>query len=320
MFSYSTLWSQSIVLSNFQDKIRFHLQTIKAVPGVENTVLVQRDGYPITSIGVWLSENEIYGVSSAAAAIISVAKRLHTNLGYVLIEGERSKFLLATLPRASNYFITATTQTNTNLGAIFLQVDRAILQLDQVLLNEDFVPPLRTFQENQRQVIRQAFNVREGEQALGSAGTINLSITNGAAAQITNIVNDFLSTIPSARTGQVCLEGGYLIPTERFADGAKIRNTTLTYTLFDTSRKVAQLIKRTGIVQVLCDYGNEQHFIYRLVGGLFSTIIKKDTTRLGLLRLIIPNFISEIESVLQNASLTQKPRLDVDGFLEAIAR
>jgi len=88
------------------DQFGLHLQSIKSVPGVENSVLVQRDGYPISSSGVWLSENEIFGLSSSAAAILSVAQRLHEDLYYVLIEGERSKFLLATLPRAVNYFIT----------------------------------------------------------------------------------------------------------------------------------------------------------------------------------------------------------------------
>ncbi len=73
-------------------------------------------------------------------------------------------------------------------------------------------------------------------------------------------------------------------------------------------------------MQVLCDCGVNQHFIYRLAGGLFSTLIRKDSTRLGLLRLIIPNFIAEIESVLQQAPTPQKPTLDIDGILEAIAR
>lgn len=302
------------------DQFNLHLQNIKSVPGVENSVLVQRDGYPITSSGVWLSENEIFGLSSSAAAILSVAQRLHDDLAYVLIEGERSKFLLATLPRAANYFITVTTQTKSNLGALLLQLDRSITHLDEALWNEQFIPPLRTFERGERNQIRNAFDVREGPQRTWSTGTLNLTITENAARQITSIVTDFLQALPSAQTGEVCLEGGYLIPTQRYNEGIRIRNSTLTYTLFDTSRKVAQLIKRTRVLQVLCDCGTKQHFIYRLAGGLFSTLIAKDSTRLGLLRLIIPNFIAEIETVLQNAPTAQRPALDVDGFLEAIAR
>ena len=302
------------------DQFQIHLQNIKSVPGVENSVLVQRDGYPITSSGVWLSENEVFGLSSSAAAILSVAQRLHDDLSYVLIEGERSKFLLATLPRAVNYFITVTTQSHSNLGALLLQLERAIKYLDEALWNEHFVPPLRTFENSEKAQIINAFNVHEGSRRAWIPSTVNLSITEDIAQQITEIVTDFLQALPSAESGEVCLEGGYLIPTQRYNEGIRIRNSTLTYTLFDTSRKVAQLVKRTAILQVLIDCGNQQHFIYRLAGGLFSTLIRKESMRLGLLRLVIPNFICEIESVLQKAPVAQRPALDVNGFLEAIAR
>ncbi|MFX1490634.1 MAG: roadblock/LC7 domain-containing protein [Promethearchaeota archaeon] len=306
--------------SKMLEQFSLHLQHIKAVPGVENSVLVQKDGYPISSAGVWLSENEIFGLSSSAAAILSVAQRLHDDLSYVLIEGERSKFLLATLPRAMNYFITVTTQSHSNLGALLLQLERTISHLDDALWNEQFIPPLRTFEQSERTQICNAFNVREAPKRTWSTGSLNMTITENTAQQIKEIVTDFLQALPSATTGEVCLEGGYLIPTQRYNEGMRIRNSTLTYTLFDTSRKVAQLVKRTGILQVLCDCGTKQHFIYRLAGGLFSTLIRKGSTRLGLLRLIIPNFIAEIESVLEKAPIAQRPSLDVDGFLEAIAR
>jgi len=225
--------------SKMLDQFSLHLQHIKAVPGVENSVLVQKDGYPISSAGVWLSENEIFGLSSSAAAILSVAQRLHDDLSYVLIEGERSKFLLATLPRAMNYFITVTTQSHSNLGALLLQLERTISYLDDALWNEQFIPPLRTFEQSERTQIYNAFNVREGPKRTWSTGSLNMAITENTAQQITEIVTDFLQALPSATTGEVCLEGGYLIPTQRYNEGMRIRNSTLTYTLFDTSRKVA---------------------------------------------------------------------------------
>jgi predicted regulator of Ras-like GTPase activity (Roadblock/LC7/MglB family) len=302
------------------DHVTPYLQTIKAVAGVENAVLVQQDGYPITSSGVWLSENEVFGVCSASAAILSVARRLHRDLAYVLIEGERSKFLLATLPTAVNYFLTTTTQSRTNLGALLLQLDRAKTNLDKALSHDEFVPPLRAFGNSEKDAIYQAFSLRESQQQHWSTGAMSLSITAHVASRIGAIVEDFLVALPSAQSGVVCLEGGYLIPSQRLSDGARARDSTLTYTLFDTSRKVAQLVKRTRIVQVLCDCAREQHFIYGLTGGLFSTVVSKDTTRLGLLRLVIPNYIAEIEDALQEAPLARIPSLDLNGFLEAIVR
>jgi predicted regulator of Ras-like GTPase activity (Roadblock/LC7/MglB family) len=315
-----TLWSLQILSAIMLDRFRMHLQGIKSVPGVENTVLVQRDGYPITSSGVWLSENEIFGVCASAAAILSVAQRLHNDLSYVLIEGERSKFLLVTLPRATGYFICVTTQNRINLGAILLQLEKVTAQLDEMLCDQDLIPPLRTFEDSEKQSICQSFDVRENHGEHWSTGTINLSITDNIATEINAIVEEFLATIPSAQTGVVCLDGGYLIPTININENARIRKTTLAYTLFDTSKRVAQLVKRTRILCVLCDCNNTQHFIYRIAGGLFSTLILKDTTRLGLLRLLIPNFIAEIEAVLQKAPLAQRPSLDIDGFLGVIAK
>lgn len=299
---------------------RRYLQGIKSVPGVENVVLLQRDGYPITSSGVWFSEDEIFGVSASAAAILSVAQRLHHDLLYILIEGERNKFLLATLPRTTDYFLMVTTQNHVNLGAMLLQLEKTTLYLDKLLWNETFTAPLRTFKHTERQEISKAFDVHGHQQTTVSTRTLNITISQNAASQINAIVNEFLATIPSARTGIVCLDGGYLIPTQHTGEGSALKETTLTYTLFDTSRKVAQLVKRTGVIQVLCDCKSEQHFIYRLEGGLFSTAISKDATKLGLLRLVIPNFISEIETVLQRPPPTRRPTLDVEGLLEAIAR
>ncbi|MFX1474526.1 MAG: roadblock/LC7 domain-containing protein [Promethearchaeota archaeon] len=297
-----------------------HLEGIKSVPGVENVVLLQRDGYPITSSGVWFSEDEIFGVSAAAAAILSVAQRLHNDLSYILIEGERNKFLLATLPRATDFYLMVTTQNHVNLGAMLLQLEKTTIHLDELLWKEDFVPPLRAFKNAERHAISQAFDVHSHHQSQWSTGALNITITQNAASQINAIVNEFLATIPSARTGIVCLDGGYLIPAQHTGEGSALRETTLTYTLFDTSRKVAQLVKRTGIMQVLCDCKREQHFIYSLAGGLFSTAISKDGAKLGLLRLVIPNFIMEIETVLQRPPPTRRPTLDVEGLIEAIAR
>ena len=70
------------------EKVKIYLDKIRAIKGVENSVLAQRDGNPIQSAGVWLSKEEIFNISSATSAIYNIGIHLHNQrLKYTLIEG-----------------------------------------------------------------------------------------------------------------------------------------------------------------------------------------------------------------------------------------
>src|SRR4030043_1724510 len=147
------------------EQIRSTLEQIKMVKGVENAVLTQKDGNPIQSAGVWLSKDEIFGVCAAASAIYNVGVHLHTSeLKYILIEGKKSKILIAPLkdsdPNSSidrilqlqgrskavdDFFIAISTQPQINLGGIFLQTRDSLKKMRRVLATsgESFLPPLR---------------------------------------------------------------------------------------------------------------------------------------------------------------------------------
>jgi predicted regulator of Ras-like GTPase activity (Roadblock/LC7/MglB family) len=62
------------------------LQIIKMISGVENVVLIQKDGLPVASAGVWFSKDEVFAVASSTAAIFGVAKLIHGNFQYLLME------------------------------------------------------------------------------------------------------------------------------------------------------------------------------------------------------------------------------------------
>jgi len=301
------------------DQLHNYIQGVKDIPGVENVVVSQRDGYPITSCGVWLSDKEIFGLSATSSAILSVARRIHASLSYVLIEGERDKIMLIVLPETATYFLAITTLGNVNLGRIMLQAEKLATHIGAALRGVEFTPPLRSYEEEDRKAILRAFNVYFSGHTRRDVRSVNICITDRIASRITEVIGEFLSAIPAAKMGLVCLDGGYLIPTSHIDEKDAVRISTLTYTLFDASRTAAQIAKRTRVRQVLCDCNGYLHFVYGLTGGLFSTIIPKDSVRLGLLRLVIPNFTSEIENVLRKATQPREIGLDVRGILEAIA-
>ena len=76
---------------DLNEQISHHLDQIRRIPGVENTVLTQRDGNPINSAGVWLSQDEVFNVSASLSAIYNSGLELHkTNLKKIIIEGPRA--------------------------------------------------------------------------------------------------------------------------------------------------------------------------------------------------------------------------------------
>ena len=302
-----------------RDQLYRCIQKIRDIPGVENTVIAQRDGYPLTSCGIWLTERDVFGISATSSAILSVAKRMHTDLSYVLIEGEQYKILLSVFPKSTTYFLAVTTLSQVNLGRVMLQTEKTMMHLESLLENMKIAPPLQAYEKEQKRAILQSFDAYLGERTHREAEKIDICITDRTASRITSIIDKFLSVIPMAEMGLVCLDGGYLIPARRLG-GDLIKIATLTYTLLDAAKTAAKIIKRKQIHRVLCNCNRRLHFIYNIAGGLFTTIIPRGSARIGLLRLMIPSFTSEIERILQERTLIRHVKLDIGGLLEVIAR
>ncbi|MFX1415223.1 MAG: roadblock/LC7 domain-containing protein, partial [Promethearchaeota archaeon] len=104
------------------DELTETLQNIKVIAGVENVVLIQKDGLPVASAGVWFSKEEVFAVASSTCAIYGVAKLIHGEFKYLLMESETSKVFLASLPNNPDYFLTITTAPRVNLAALFIEM------------------------------------------------------------------------------------------------------------------------------------------------------------------------------------------------------
>ncbi len=308
------------------DSIKSQIEVLRGIRGMENAFLAQQDGHPITSAGVWLSKDEIFGVSAAASAISAVARRLHESYRYTLIEGERTKFLIVALKGNPEYFLALTTRPKVNLGSLFQFVNHCTENIAHLLNDADNIPPLRSYNSRQTETVTSRFD-KTAIPSLPSSisaptSTQSIVLTEATVAKLKDLLDDFSNLISGVNNSFISLAGGYPVA---LAGLPSTRYGTLcayTFSLFDTCRKIAWLTKRTGIDQVTIDYGRNHHFIYNAGQGIFSTTLSKDNIRLGFLRLLIPTFILRIREALHKAAQTpDEPKLrpPIEQFIETLS-
>ena len=323
-------------MKNLVLDIKKHLKTIKGIFGVENVVLTQRDGQPIESSGVWLSKNEIFGVCSSTSAIFNVAELLHKdNLNYILIDGKRSKILITPiyinhnsipLKEESNkaeFFIAITTRPQVNLGGIFIKMKKKLEIIGKMITDsgENFKPPLRSFSEKEIDNILTSFSVKDKQETSSNKfiDTFTFKLDINISNKIRDIVFDFSKNVPGVNLAVVALNGGYSLC--KFSLDPLIDSEgALPFSLYDTSRRIIWMLKKTEINNVFCDCKEYNHFIYGLIkGSIFSTYISKNNEkRLGLLRLMIPQYVNNLQSYLQEASKKSIDSIDINQLLEEL--
>jgi len=312
------------------EKIGIHLDQIKQIKGVENAVLTQRDGNPIQSTGVWFSKDEIFNVSSATSAIYNVGIHLHPkDLKYILIEGKKAKILIAPLnsPVHSSlnrilelqhilddkheFFIAITAQPNINLGGIFLQTSECLRKIKTSLITsgESFKPPLIQFNNQKIQNIIEGFNVKENEEVDFKLSPFSLSFSKSVSLGLRKVLNNIPLTIPDLNYAFVSVEGGFIASKllKRInMSPEKIDNiSAMSYSLFQTADRCAWLLKKMHAESILLDCQNSFQFIVGIGKSIFSAVIGKVRQKLGLIRLILPQFSQRINVLLKEASHIQ---------------
>jgi predicted regulator of Ras-like GTPase activity (Roadblock/LC7/MglB family) len=320
---------------HLKEKIGIHLDQIKQLKGVENAVLTQRDGNPIQSTGVWFSKDEIFNVCSAASAIYNVGIHLHPkDLKYILIEGKKAKILIAPLnnPLHSSlnkileqqgilgtddnheFFIAISAHPKVNLGGIFLQTSECLRKIKTTLITsgESFKPPLIQFNNQKIQNIIEGFNVKENENSNLKVSSFSLSFSHDISMELRKVLKDFSLTVPDLKYAFITIEGGFIaskILKKTALNKDNLDQTSaMSYSLFQTANRCAWLLKKMSAESILLDCENSFQFINGLNKSIFSTEIGKARQKLGLLRLILPQFSKKINSLLKKAAEIQDHR------------
>ncbi len=312
---------------HLKDKIGIHLDQIKQLKGVENAVLTQRDGNPIQSTGVWFSKDEIFNVSSATSAIFNVGIHLHPeDLKYILIEGKKAKILIAPLNSPLHtslnkiletqgildsdheFFIAITAQPNINLGGIFLQTSECLKKIKTTLITsgESFKPPLIQFNNQKIQSIIEGFNLKDTEDLDLILSSFSLSFSEAISLELRKVLKNISVTIPDLNYAFITIEGGFIaskILKKIDIDTEKLdKISAMSYSLFQTANRCAWLLKKMQAERILLDCQNSFQFIDGLGKAIFSTEIGKQRQKLGLIRLILPQFSKKIDSLVKKAS------------------
>ena len=318
---------------HLKDKIGIHLDQIKQLKGVENAVLTQRDGNPIQSTGVWFSKDEIFNVSSATSAIFNVGIHLHPeDLKYILIEGKKAKILIAPLnsPLHSSlnkilemqgildsnneFFIAITAQPNINLGGIFLQTNECLKKIKTTLITsgESFKPPLIQFNNQKIQSIIEGFKIKENEDFNLRLSSFSLSFSESISLELRRVLKNISITIPDLNYAFITIEGGFIaskILKKINVDSEKLdKISAMSYSLFQTANRCAWLLKKMQAERILLDCQDSFQFIDGLGKAIFSTEIGKQRQKLGLIRLILPQFSKKIDGLIKKASEIQDHR------------
>ncbi|MHA1312064.1 MAG: roadblock/LC7 domain-containing protein [Candidatus Helarchaeota archaeon] len=316
-------------------EIKTGLDRIKSITGVENVVLTQRDGQPIESSGVWLSKNEIFGVCSIVSAVFNVAEQIHSNnLNYLLIDGERAKILIAPINTwrydknkanfngnfKSEYFLTITARLKVNLGAIMISMKDTLLSMARIIYDsgKEFKPPLRAYDEDELKRILTSFNVKEDEITNTKIESNNIQIDEKLSNKIRDCIFDFSKNVPGVKLASIAINGGYPLLNVTLDSNNLQGEGALSYSLYDTSKRIINTLKKTPINNVLCECTNYSHFIYGIQNGIFSTFISNGQKRLGLLRLLIPQYVNWLSEYMNEATKLETPVLEIKNIFDEL--
>ena len=306
------------------EEVKKHLTEIKRVKGVENCVLTQRDGNPIQSAGVWLSQDEMFRVCAATSAIYNCALELHGDrLKQILIEGQRAKILLVPLRNSDNkainriieaqglqsgddeFYIAISAQPGINLGGIFLKVRRSLIEIKKALImsGECFKPPLRQFSEEDLQGMYESMNLKENIEEQQIITSHSTALSNETSRKLFNLLSSYSAKIVDLKRAYLTMEGGFVVDSVIKKDPISANRidaeATMTYSLFSTSDQCAWFLKKMRVTTVLLECVDEFQFVFRVKNGIFSSLISKGVQRLGLLRMVIPNYIKALEKIME---------------------
>lgn len=325
-----------------KDKIKIYLDQIKKIKGVENVVLTQRDGNPIQSSGVWLSQEEIFSVCSATSAIFNVGIKLYPEeLQYILIEGKKAKILIAPLnspvhetlnriltlqeiiKKNKEFFIAITALPTVNLGSIFLQTNTCLKKVKNSLLTskKEFKPPLIEFTGDKLQEILERFKIKDRNEENYNFSSFSLNISEDMTWELNKLLNNFSRTILDLNYAFLTVEGGFILSqilkSEEIEDDSIDSISAMSYSLFQVANRCSWLLKKMEAEKILLDTQNSFQFINKVHRGVFcSEIAKGGKMRLGLIRLYIPQFLKKASEILKKASEREKMKsFDIKNLL-----
>ena len=280
------------------------LQNIKTIAGVENVILIQKDGLPVASAGVWFSKEEVFAVASSTCAIFGVARLIHSDFKYLLMESETSKIFLASLPNDPDYFLAVTTAPRVNLAALFIEMKDNLSRVSFLLRQrtDRHLPPLRSYTADETQRVLSGFSVAERGNPSYTTTRAVISLDRSQALTLRTILRQVHDSVSDVESVFLALSGGVRVSLDGFTND---RLAAMSFALYDASERVVKTLRNSSLENVLCETGRVRHFIYSVPNGVFSLWVDRNSQKLGLIRLLLKHYIEETRRVLASAPITR---------------
>jgi len=118
-------------------------------------------------------------------------------------------------------------------------------------------------------------------------------------------------SILSMKRVSLTTSGGFLISkyskTYEFSELDFEHEAAMAYSLYSTSNRCAWLLRKMRVNSILLECDNYFQFISPIDDGILIFTISKGKQKLGLLRLIIPRFLTLLIKVIKSAKLIENP-------------
>jgi len=292
------------------DYLRDQCDRLREIPGVHNIVVIQKDGYPIVSSGLWLSKDDIFNVSSITAAIQSAIKRIHRDIKYNMIETRGLNLIIFTAKNIDLNLI-VTTNKNANLGGLFIALDKFIKENFDVLKKIEQLSnmPLIEYDKSKMDMIYRNFNVAEDKVFDIQNNNLSTSIFNSLNAviidkelgkRVNDIVGTFITSIKQKIRISIVGENGFKLFS---SDNLKINFTdAFIYAIFETATKLLFDTFEEQVEQITVFHDNGFRLLYSLDSYVLNVEVYDLKVRLGLIRLLVNSLKRSILNEFQKTS------------------
>lgn len=290
------------------------LEDIKAsVPCIDGIFLTQRDGNPIASTGVYLSQDEILSVSAGTAAIFNACIILHGRfLEHLVIDGARWKVLIQPLTRAKNYFLTITYRSLLNMGHLQRQLEPFAERIQERLDSSgyDFVPPLREYNKKKLDMMLAHFKSKASKSGDAVVQCFSYPMKEETPSRCNAILKNMNKVVQGFIYGSVAFRGGFLLTwsqrVEKF-NLAPHSEIAVSFSIWNVARSYLDYLKRTILQSIYMDCGEYVQFISAKENILMSLYLAKGRQVTGFLRMTLMHYL---DLLLEQLKGTERQELE----------
>lgn len=305
-------------ISELKNNLKEICDEIQGIIGIENVILVEKNGYPLVSAGVWLSRDEIFEVSAISSAINASIRKISEDTIYSLVEGENYKLALFRIPIVDNFFLVTTMSNRVNLGALILKTNQVLQNVGYELerLSAIVTTPLLSYDDSEIKAIERNFQIKAHEKNENvRISRTDLFLDKSNMDALNEIILNFKASLEGVlKTFSLTTIGGLPILVSEMSSNESI----ILSTVFDSSRKLLYTLRNTNIEQFTNVSASDYYIIQAIDNLIIYLRLDREKVKLGLLRFLLSALKKAIKKSISFATKdsTAKPLpINIDSII-----